>query len=1704
MSTSSYLDMHKFNTPRMASGHINTPRTTKSSKAFKFANLLTQQLKVGHQRINIDVDLLQNKIDGFTELTIYPTSSSLRIVKLDCREMKIKDVFINGTRCSNYIYKDMLYVNDDKIFEECAEKQSVNLFDLYSDTLTINQHHLIRQKLNYIFGELNQNSKEYPFETHNGNTEELTIILPDNLKFELTDMNSIHTPGNTLTPLHLKPKGTENEVFTPFTVKIEFEVVNPKNGINFISNEKLELLHVYTTNSEYNISTSSWVPCIDNFWDRCTWTVEVNVPRTIKDIGCPRIIGSAEALGKRRQSKVKNSLDSENLSEAEDNMRDVEKSNNDEDESDDDDEDINNRDIIVCSGDFNNVKETPHPIDLSKKVVSWSIFNPVCAHHIGWAVGCFTGILLENETNDNEEDPLREGAFDDTEKDNMTPLMIYCLPGQESLAKNTCIFVSKAIDFYMKEFGSFPFSSYAITFVEHNLTDSSNFAGLSVVSDKLLYPPNLIESLFSTTEILLDCIAVQWSGINITPQTFNDIWCTHGIAKFMSFQFIRVLMGNNEYRFRIKMKMNKIIDEDIGQKPLAQHFFRFPISETDLEFIKLKAPLVLFILDKRMTKTDKSFGLSRVLPKIFLQAMSGDLQNNTLSTHHFQYVCEKVNRNKLESFFKQWVFGSGVPIFNITHKFNKKRTLIEMSIRQVQHLETKKLRPNTKNFIDDSIAYLEDEPLYAIQPVFTGPMTIRIHEVDGTPYDHIVDLKDGNTKIDIQFNSKLKRLRKNKDDTNETVSFSKLGDVLTSEEEIEEWGFNEFERHEDDIYNDAFEWIRVDSDFEWIARINVKQPDYMFGSQLQYDRDVEAQYDAVRYFGDREKPNPIYCTVLTRTIMDERYYYGVRIAAADALAEFSKPDNNYIGLGYLMKIYKTLFCFPDSSIPLSNDFNNFANFFLQKSIPKIIAKVRTEDGEALPAVKTLLLNLIKFNDNTNNNFQDSYYLVELLEALTSSTINYNIPVNLSGTFNYFEDKKFDEFLNNVKFEINRLEKLDEWIPSYQNVVAIACVRQKVRLAIHGLLKLSFEELLFLTLDKHPIEIRIEAFRGLFVLGGLKNSLILNYFLKTCLFGSKIAYYRHRLLKSFVESICIAAVEGTPSNLDDPEFRSLDKLEDNSNIGNDQTNMVIIEEDSNKEVDKRRDIYARATLHGAIEILRRDYSIGEGLKNTFWELIHSSLLNIYERRIIYNICEVLYDEIDSFIVKIPIPSVPLKELKKKIVVKHLGDGKILIKREGRFKIQLARLTSSDSKSKSNKTTIKTKLKLPAEPEIESEDASLPSAPVKETRKETKALNHTPAPKEIRDAAPIPESVPNLRKNSVASQEPKLKLNLNPSKKVKSIEPPLPKFAEGYVTINKKNGLFVSIKYKTKALKPIKMPPSSESIISKPLSSSVVLDGSNITIKFSRAGLSKLEKLFSGNITSKGKHLFVKIRPKSSESKVLISQIPFEESESRSLLTGSKHQTSKDTGKDMNESNGDISEVGNQTHANKLANKSKDKTKHSHEALINVKKESVELVSKMKTSPNISSNSKSLSPMLVDSTHDEENNRPKLEKINSSSSVQTKVVSRSPKKEKELKLLEKSLALSRSKSPFSNNSTLQTSKSKSPFSNNDIPQVKKRKVKAYIHSVSNAPSREASPTGGDSSNGGKLESPESDGKGGDSANSNTENKSSKISLKLKLKK
>ena len=138
-------------------------------------------------------------------------------------------------------------------------------------------------------------------------------------------------------------------------------------------------------------------------------------------------------------------------------------------------------------------------------------------------------------------------------------------------------------------------------------------------------------------------------------------------------------------------------------------------------------------------------------------------------------------------------------------------------------------------------------------------MTIRIHEADGTPYEHIVEIKEAITNIEIPYNTKYKRLKRSRrhkeraataagidfaGDGNDDVLLYCLGDVLQTEEDMREWDLAEWTKEDEEkMSQESYEWIRMDADFEWLCKMRIQMPEYMFLSQLQQDRDVVAQFE---------------------------------------------------------------------------------------------------------------------------------------------------------------------------------------------------------------------------------------------------------------------------------------------------------------------------------------------------------------------------------------------------------------------------------------------------------------------------------------------------------------------------------------------------------------------------------------------------------------------------------------------------------------------------------------------------------------------------------------------------------------------------------------------------------------------------------------------------------------------------------------------
>ncbi|KAH9858258.1 hypothetical protein C2E23DRAFT_892071 [Lenzites betulinus] len=939
------------------------------------------------------------------------------------------------------------------------------------------------------------------------------------------------TPGHLSLPSHSVTEYRQIEVTITYSLK------NPADGVQFVLPSDpypTRVPHVFTIPSSPD-SSRCWVPCIDNLWEKCAWDFEFVVPRSLEQ--------------------------HEPLSD-------------DEDEPVDTDEYPT---VVVCSGEL--MEQVAHPYNSSKTIFLFSQPVATSVQHIAWAAGPFHVHTI----------PADLSAAEDASGTTQPPMTAFCLPGHESYLASTVSFMRSAMSFYVTEFGSYPFGSYKLVFVEELPTQRYDAATLSLVTVDMLHGEDAIDQVFEARHSLSHALACQWIGVNIQQKMWSDTWLVNGLGLYVTGLFLRKMFGTNEYRYRLKKDMERVIELDNGSMPpICQPQTLEPPDAANLPFINLKSPLILHILDRRLGKSGTSLGLSRVLPKLFLSALTGDMPNNLLSTHAFLRMCRKVSGIDPRSFAEQWIYGSGCPTFGFSASFNRKKMAVEITMRQDA--------PAFKAHENNEIAKLMMKPV----PFFEGQMTIRIHEADGTPYEHVLDIRSPFKRYEVPFNTKYKRVRRNTKrylarqaaaqaaaegdaDAAAAMDMVDMGfglEIWENEQERENWKVADWsEEDEQNMAGQTYEWIRIDADFEWIAAIAFDQKDYMWVSQLQRDRDVVAQYEAIAVLS--KSPNAIISSTLTKTVLVSNYYYRIRCEAAGALVTCATQKLDWLGLFHLFKLFLR-YCyepedpkadlFSHTYVPRPNDFSDLAEYFVRKSILRSIARVRFETGKTPTVIRQFLVDQLRYNDNTTNPYADALYICSVISALGYATVSAVPPERgefISSETGPLPDPQDAELLKLAVSEVDRYRSMDRLIPTFHNVVTIAVIEFHMLLTLAGLVPHDSRLFFPLTREGNYTQVRIAAFDYLF-LGKWYVPKMMRYVLAVMANDSSRILRRH-VARSACQSLALLVTMGemkTPKEADS----------------------LLIEEDGNggEKVKENK----KSEIDMMIKALRKDREVGK--------------------------------------------------------------------------------------------------------------------------------------------------------------------------------------------------------------------------------------------------------------------------------------------------------------------------------------------------------------------------------------------------------------------------------------------------------------------------------------------------------------------------------
>ncbi|KAI7963119.1 hypothetical protein MJO28_001213 [Puccinia striiformis f. sp. tritici] len=857
--------------------------------------------------------------------------------------------------------------------------------------------------------------------------------------------------------------------FDPIIITIEYQITEldlPLNPAICVVNGQHP--HIFTN----SISARSWVPCLDSLWERSPWELEFIVPKTTTSSTTPTPI------------------------------------------------------TVVASGEL--IEQIIHPTDPHKTVFYYAQAIPTSVQHIAWVVGALTVNDLTPyrppPSSEHEDEPIDGPSKQQQQQESSTQinLLAFCLPTRQSQLLHAVNFLPHALSFFTQEYGSYPYSSYKVVFLDmssatHSICATFNSATLTLYPSDLLYPPEVIDQVYETKPILVQSLASQWIGINIIPKSPSDTWLINGLSLYITGLYFKAIWGTNDYRYRIKKEIMRCVEMDVNKPPICQPGLPLSIDTEVLGFVNLKASLVLYILDRHLRRSGggTSLGLSRVIPKIFLSSITGEMRDNMLSTTSFLRICRKLNGNELKSWADQWIYASGCPIFQVTAYFNRKKLAHELTLRQ--------LNPSKQYYDDDKTSWAEKCNLKPVDR-FEGQMSIRIQESDGIPYEHVLDIKEAFRRYELPSNHKNKKFKRpsrryNNHQQQNTTEISETGQEKfsfplweRSQEERDKWKVEDWTEEEDLIITQSnVEWYRLDVELEWICEFRFEMKEFMWLEQLSRDRDVVAQLEAVRAL--KTLPTKVVSSHLCRVVLIPEYFFRIRVEAVLALVSCAISRCGFLGLFHLLKLFQTRYCYqpqiePDipwniRTIPKPNQFNDFPDYFIRKALVVALSHVRDQNNNSPSVCHQFFLDQLVYNDNSLNTYSDSHYIATTIASMSDSLIHSAdngsreqlAEILAKGHTTELHLDSLSTADKRVLMMINELERCfvsDRLVASYRNLIAMAVVEAKLKLMFAGLLPVDLIFFLICARPGNYLPLRILAFDCLLLLRGFQDKAIIRY------------------------------------------------------------------------------------------------------------------------------------------------------------------------------------------------------------------------------------------------------------------------------------------------------------------------------------------------------------------------------------------------------------------------------------------------------------------------------------------------------------------------------------------------------------------------------------------------------------------------------------
>ncbi|KAI0978524.1 hypothetical protein GJ496_005237 [Pomphorhynchus laevis] len=727
-----------------------------------------------------------------------------------------------------------------------------------------------------------------------------------------------------------------------------------------------------------------------------------------------------------------------------------------------------NFETVVASGQF---------VKRSDSVKRFKSFCSIYPSSVGFAMANkFLHRIITNPVNNS--DVVDEDMDDPVDSRMLETVSIegYSLGTLNDCMSFTIKLLPKIVNRYqdLMDF-SFPLSSIKFVFLPR--VETCNFFGLSILDSSMLLDDTLIEPWWDTHYLLSKCISAQFFGSLFTTKNLHELWLVTGLREWLFFNFIRLDLGQNEYKWHVysylKSVMNDITAQDVKLTSCGLVGCCHKL-DVDIPFVKEDHFIAksLIVIRRLECKLGRDVFLS-VVRKLVNQCSSKS-QCDVSVSHLIQCLRElKQNQDDSETdeSVRQMLHSlMEMYEFHVRYVYNKRKCAIEIEIEQPgrymcngstqnksadllcnHEVETTDMYSRFLQVLDNSLCSSQLSLMFPMADMYTGPMTIGIQSWDEY-FTHAVQIDDAKCNFEIQCVS-----------TRHTKRNRKRKITLQNGEEVS-YQFNDIEATSEV----PVVFIRIDPEYKLGQRRVCVEGSSHWCDQFLYGRDVFAQFECLDVFMcDEEVEFP---RDLQRLILSKRHFYKVLMSLAHVMAKRQSHSSNELYSLYLNTFhYKNNDDDTNNSLTLPNDLLSELNmYFVAIAILRSIrfASIRDADesSKCIHTYKNMIGLLIFVDDNITA--QCPYTMYYFRSILIRTITNY-----LCKNLHFISS-------DSVKYLVNTILKFKncEYIyPSHKIVIGRECIESLYILRKHHLLQVD-DNLFMSCIDvKVANNLRVTAF-----------------------------------------------------------------------------------------------------------------------------------------------------------------------------------------------------------------------------------------------------------------------------------------------------------------------------------------------------------------------------------------------------------------------------------------------------------------------------------------------------------------------------------------------------------------------------------------------------------------------------------------------------